>query len=66
MSMRTAYNAERYATEKAATSSSVGWTMAHDAVLVEVCHLVEGPDGIPGAKADWKPHVADHHNVFDV
>ena len=35
-----------------------GWIMAHDAVLVEVCHLVEGPDGIPGAKADWKPHVA--------
>ena len=32
--------------------------MAHDAVLVEVCHLVEGLDGIPGAKADWKPHVA--------
>ena len=32
--------------------------MAHDAVLVEVCHLVEGPDGIPSAKADWKPHVA--------
>ena len=35
-----------------------GWIMAHDAVLVEVCHLVEGPDGIPSAKADWKPHVA--------
>ena len=31
--------------------------MAHDSVLVDFCHLVDGPDGIPGATAVWKPHV---------
>ena len=32
--------------------------MAHDATLVEFCHLVKGPDGIPGAVFEWKPHVS--------
>ena len=32
--------------------------MAHDATLVEFCHLVKGPDGLPGVDVEWKPHVA--------
>ena len=32
--------------------------MAHDSTLVEFCHLIKGPDGIPGAEVEWKPHVA--------
>ena len=34
-----------------------GWIMAHDSVLLDYGYLVDGPDGIPGAEADWKPHV---------
>ena len=33
--------------------------MAHDSVLADLCHLVQGPDGIPGAEVDWKPHVRE-------
>ena len=36
-----------------------GWIMAHDSTVVEFCHLVKGPDGVPGADAAWKPHVAE-------
>ena len=32
--------------------------MAHDSTLVEFDHLVKGPDGIPGATTEWKPHVS--------
>ena len=34
-----------------------GWIMAHDSVLVDYCHLVKGPNGLPGAEVEWKPHV---------
>ena len=34
-----------------------GYFVGHDGVCATVSSLVAGPDGIPGAVADWKPLV---------
>ena len=39
-------------------ASGGGSFVGHDKVCAACCQLAAGPDGIPGAVADWKPRVA--------
>ena len=39
-------------------ASGGGFFVGHDKVCAACCQLAAGPDGIPGAVADWKPRVA--------
>ena len=40
-----------------ACPSGGGYFVGHDAVVAAYSALIAGPDGIPGAKAAWKPDV---------